>query len=155
MSIEKRNVSDDTHPNPQDKGLPRSLNLAEQLTLNQSRTLTKNAETPVFFRLKCTSDNFSISVVFGCFCAFRGSLTPGVRYDGSMKIQKGDLLTTKTTTVQKPVVRVERVSRDGVVHCVNLIACSTMKAGVEFCFDADAETRYTLRSKARSRRRSS
>ena len=46
-----------------------------------------------------------------------------------MKFKKGDLLATKGQRVQKPVVRVERVTRKGVVHCVNLVACANMAEG--------------------------
>ena len=44
-----------------------------------------------------------------------------------MRFKKGDLLTAKNQRVTKPVARVEKVTSEGVVHCVNLVACDTMK----------------------------
>jgi len=64
-----------------------------------------------------------------------------------MKFKKGDLLTTKFGLVKNPVARVEKVTREGVVHCVNLVACSTMKDGDTFRFTPDDNTHYTLHSK--------
>ena len=34
--------------------------------------------------------------------------------------------------------------REGVVHCVNLVPCSTMNEGDRFHFTSDANTRYEL-----------
>ena len=64
-----------------------------------------------------------------------------------MRFKKGDLLSSKIGPVQEPVARVERVTREGVVHCVNLVACSTMNKGAEFQFTPDKYTRYVLHSK--------
>ena len=64
-----------------------------------------------------------------------------------MRFNKGDLLTTKYTPALGPVARVLRVTREGAVHCVNLVACSTMNEGVEFQFTLDGHTRYVLHSK--------
>ena len=63
-----------------------------------------------------------------------------------MRFKKGDLLTCKGLEVQKPVVRVTKVTRDGVVHCVNLVDCATMKAGHEFHFTPDERTRFVVYS---------
>ena len=64
-----------------------------------------------------------------------------------MRFKKGDLLTTKNSLVKEPVVRVERVTRKGVVHCVNLIACQMMSKGDEFSFVPDEWTWYVLHSR--------
>ena len=64
-----------------------------------------------------------------------------------MKFKKGDLLTSLNTPNQKPVVRVERVTRDGVVHCVNLVACATMDEGDTFEMVPDEHTKYILHSR--------
>jgi len=64
-----------------------------------------------------------------------------------MKFKKGDLLTTRNTPIRKPVARVERVTREGVVHCVNLVACSMMNEGDKFQFTPDKHTKYILHSK--------
>jgi len=62
-----------------------------------------------------------------------------------MKFKKGDLLTTRSWPPgRKPVAQVTRVTREGVVHCVNLVACSTMKDGHEFHFTPGENTRYEL-----------
>jgi hypothetical protein len=58
-----------------------------------------------------------------------------------MKFKKGDILTTSNSN-EKPLARVKKVSRDGTVHCVNLLACSTMPEGHEFQFVPDERTRY-------------
>ena len=64
-----------------------------------------------------------------------------------MRFKKGDLLSSKIRPVQEPVARVERVTREGAVHCVNLVACSTMNEGAEFQFTLDEQTRFVLHSK--------
>ena len=64
-----------------------------------------------------------------------------------MKFKKGDVLTGKHRPNQEPLARVEKVTRDGVVHCVNLVACSTMKDGDTFRFTPDENTRYKLHSR--------
>ena len=61
-----------------------------------------------------------------------------------MRFKKGDLLTAKNQRVTKPVARVEKVTREGVVHCVNLVACDTMKEGDAFQFTPGENTGYTL-----------
>ncbi len=58
-----------------------------------------------------------------------------------MNFKKDDLLTTANSREQ-PIARVTKVTRDGVVHCVNLAACSTMPEGHEFHFVPDEKTRY-------------
>jgi hypothetical protein len=58
-----------------------------------------------------------------------------------MKFKKDDLLTTANSREQ-PVARVTKVTRDGVVHCVNLVACQSMNEGHEFHFVPNARTRY-------------
>ena len=65
-----------------------------------------------------------------------------------MQFQEGDLLTTINVPDHKPVARVTKVTREGVVHCVNLVACSTMKEGHEFHFTPGENTRYELYSLA-------
>lgn len=69
-----------------------------------------------------------------------------------MRFKKGDLLTNKNTPDQKPVVRVERVTREGVVRCVNLFACATMSEGDRFHFTPDEHTKYILHSRKSSNR---
>jgi|GEM_PF-1242277 len=64
-----------------------------------------------------------------------------------MRFKKGDLITTKSTSAQEPLARVEKVTRKGVVHCVNLVACATMKEGDTFQFTPDENTRYLLHTK--------
>lgn len=64
-----------------------------------------------------------------------------------MRFKKGDVLTTKYHPSRKPLCRVIKVTRVGVVHCVNLVACATMKEGHEFCFTPDENTRYEVHSK--------
>ena len=62
-----------------------------------------------------------------------------------MEFKKGDLLGTSTDrykTSKQPVARVTKVDRDRTVHCVNLVACATMREGHEFHFVPDASTRY-------------
>ncbi len=61
-----------------------------------------------------------------------------------MKFKTGDLLATPGVSdiVEQPVARVTKVTRDGVVHCVNLVECSTMDEGHEFSFVPDEGTRY-------------
>ncbi len=58
-----------------------------------------------------------------------------------MKFREGDLLSTSNAN-EEPVARVTKVDRDGTVHCVNLVACSTMPEGHEFHFVWDEWTRY-------------
>ena len=65
-----------------------------------------------------------------------------------MRFKKGDLLTAKNQRVTKPVARVESVTREGVVHCVNLVACDTMKEGDTFQFTPDENTRYLVHSQS-------
>ena len=67
--------------------------------------------------------------------------------ENQMRFKKGDLLTTRHTQVKVPVARVEKVTRDGVVHCVNLVECDTMKEGAVFQFTADQSTGYELHSR--------
>ena len=57
-----------------------------------------------------------------------------------MKFRKGDLLCARGSVLETPVARVTKVTRDGVVHCVNLADCQTMKEGVEFQFTPDRES---------------
>ena len=64
-----------------------------------------------------------------------------------MRFKKGDLLCTKNRPVQEPLARVERVTQEGVVHCVNLIACQTMDEGAEFQFTPDNYTMYAVYSR--------
>lgn len=52
-----------------------------------------------------------------------------------MQFKPGDLLTTINTPGRKPIARVERVRKCGVIHLVNLHDCQTLPAG----------TRYTVR----------
>ncbi len=59
-----------------------------------------------------------------------------------MKFKKGDVLTVKSVPGEKPVARVTKVTRDGVVHCVNLVACQSMPEGHEFHFVPYEGTRY-------------
>ena len=61
-----------------------------------------------------------------------------------MQFKKGDLLTTTHAADGKPVARVTSVTPNGVVHCVNLVACSTMDEGHEFHFTPDGYTKYEL-----------
>ena len=63
-----------------------------------------------------------------------------------MRFKKGDLLTTTYTTVRKPVAKVTKVTREGVVHCVNLVSCQTMEEGGKFHFTPDENTRYEVHS---------
>jgi hypothetical protein len=63
-----------------------------------------------------------------------------------MRFKKGDFLTTKNWLFRKPVAQVTRVTREGVVHCVNLAACATMKEGDKFHFTPNENTRYELHS---------
>jgi hypothetical protein len=63
-----------------------------------------------------------------------------------MRFKKGDLLATKHWPAPKPLCRVTKVTREGVVHCVNLVACSTMNEGDKFHFTPDKNTRYELHS---------
>ena len=60
-----------------------------------------------------------------------------------MRFKKGDLLANQYVTVPIPVVRVTRVTRGGVVHCVNLVDCETRH---EFHFAPDEQTRYVVYS---------
>ena len=62
----------------------------------------------------------------------------------TMKFKQGDLLGTSSTSDsrEEPVARVTKVTRAGVVHCVNLVACSNMDEGHEFHFLPDEWTRY-------------
>ena len=64
-----------------------------------------------------------------------------------MRFKKGDLLTTKFGLVKNPVARVERVTQAGVVHCINIVECQTMKEGEAFQFTPTESTRYTLHSR--------
>ena len=64
-----------------------------------------------------------------------------------MRFRKGDLLIDKHGLSKKPTARVEKVTRAGVVHCVNLVACSTMKKGTEFSFVPDEWTWYVVHSR--------
>ena len=64
-----------------------------------------------------------------------------------MRFKKGDLLTDKYRPSKKPTARVEKVTRKGVVHCVNLVGCQTMEKGTEFSFVPDEWTRYVLHSR--------
>ena len=64
-----------------------------------------------------------------------------------MRFKKGDLLTTRFRPGPKPVARVERVTRKGVVHCVNLVASQTMDEGAEFQFTQDENTFYVVHSR--------
>ncbi len=59
----------------------------------------------------------------------------------AMEFKKGDLLTT-IGIQERPVARVTKVTRDGVVHCVNLVACAMIEEGQEFQFTPDERTRY-------------
>ena len=59
-----------------------------------------------------------------------------------MKFKKGDLLVTRNYPAPKPMARVVKVTRDGIVHCVNLIECSTMAADDEFQFDQKVNQFY-------------
>ncbi len=61
-----------------------------------------------------------------------------------MRFKKGDLLTTKNGRITKPLARVERVTRDRVVHCINLVECQTMNEGDVFQFTPDESTRYIV-----------
>jgi hypothetical protein len=67
--------------------------------------------------------------------------------ENQMRFKKGDLLTTMTTQSQGPLARVVKVTRAGVVHCVNLVACATMEEGDVFQFTPDEGTRYIVRSR--------
>ncbi len=58
-----------------------------------------------------------------------------------MDFNAGDLLTTPSSQ-ERPIARVTKVTRDGTVHCVNLVACSTMPEGHEFHFVPDQWTKY-------------
>ena len=69
-----------------------------------------------------------------------------------MKFTKGDLLANKFASAQRPVARVERVTKEGIIHCVNLVACTTMDKGDAFSFSRDANTQYAVHSRAKSRR---
>ena len=69
-----------------------------------------------------------------------------------MKFKKGDLLTTKHRPNGEAVARVVRVTKDNVVHCVNLVACA-MKVGAEFQFTQDAYRWYDLHSRPSPLRR--
>ena len=60
------------------------------------------------------------------------------------KFKKGDKLVSKTTLHFRPVAEVTNVTKEGVVHCKNLVACSTMDVGNEFNFMPDERTRYVL-----------
>jgi hypothetical protein len=64
-----------------------------------------------------------------------------------MKFKKGDVLTTKYGLVKNPVARVEKVTRAGVVHCINLVECQTMDEGEVFQFTPSESMRYTLHSR--------
>ena len=64
-----------------------------------------------------------------------------------MRFKKGDLLATKFGLTTKPLAQVEKVTRAGVVHCVNLVACSTMEEGDTFQFTPDDNTHYKLHSR--------
>ena len=64
-----------------------------------------------------------------------------------MRFKKGDVLTTKYGLVKNPVARVEKVTRAGVVHCINLVECQTMQEGEVFQFTPDDGTRYKLHSR--------
>ncbi len=59
----------------------------------------------------------------------------------ALEFKKGDLLTTLGLQ-ERPVARVTKVTRDGTVHCVNLVACQSMPEGHEFRFVPYEETRY-------------
>ena len=62
-----------------------------------------------------------------------------------MKFKTGDLLATlgmSSDMGELPVARVTKVTRDGTVHCVNLVECTSMKEGHEFHFVPDEKTRY-------------
>jgi len=69
-----------------------------------------------------------------------------------VKFKKGDLLTTKNTPDGEAVARVVRVTNEGDVHCVNLVACETMKVGAEFHFDQNESTWYILHLRPSRRR---
>ena len=64
-----------------------------------------------------------------------------------MRFRKGDLLANKHMPNQIPVARVERLTKDGIVHCVNLVACATMKKGAEFQFNPEVWTGFILHSR--------
>ena len=64
-----------------------------------------------------------------------------------MRFKKGDLLTGKYRPNQEPLARVEKVTSEGVVHCVNLVACDTMKEGDTFQFTQGENTHYLLHTK--------
>ena len=71
-----------------------------------------------------------------------------------MKFKKGDLLTTKQRPNGEAIARVVRVTKGSVVHCVNLLACSTMTVGVEFQITQDVHhSWYILHSRPSRRRR--
>ncbi len=59
----------------------------------------------------------------------------------AMEFKKGDMLTT-IGIQERPVARVTKVTRDGTVHCVNLVACANMPEGQEFHFVPNEGTRY-------------
>jgi hypothetical protein len=65
----------------------------------------------------------------------------------SMRFKKGDLLTTKNNQAKVPVAQVLRVTREGVIHCVNLVECDTMKEGAVFQLTADQSTGYEWHSR--------
>jgi hypothetical protein len=64
-----------------------------------------------------------------------------------MRFKKGDLLTSIYQPTSEPIARVDRVTREGVVHCINLVACSTMDEGSEFRFSQKTNAIYILHKK--------
>ena len=62
------------------------------------------------------------------------------------KFKEGDLLANKNSRKSKSVARVEMVKK-GIVHCVNLVDCATMKKGAEFQFNPEVWTGFTLHSR--------
>ena len=79
------------------------------------------------------------------FCSVVGRM---VSKENQVKFKKGDLLATKNGRTTEPLARVERVTRAGVVHCVNLVECATMNEGKVFQFIPNEGTRYCLHSKS-------
>ena len=80
-------------------------------------------------------------------------ISAGFNGSDGVKFKKGDLLTTKNRPNGEAVARVVRVTKGSVVHCVNLVACSTMKIGAEFQITQDVfHTWYVLHSRPSRRR---
>ncbi len=70
-----------------------------------------------------------------------------------MKFKKGDLLVTRNYPTPKPMARVEKVTRAGIVHCVNLIECSTMAKDDEFQFDQKVNQFYVVESNTNAKKK--